>query len=72
MKFIAAAVGILTLVAADWPLRLTVGHNLASAAAAAENAGTAGIKGNPQKSAGVSGSLKANSSINGSKIHGKR
>ena len=72
MKFIAAAVGILALVAADGSLRLSLSHNLAGAAAAAENAGTAGIKGNPQKSAGVSGSLKANPSINGSQIRGKR
>ena len=75
MKFIAVAVGILTLMAADGPFRLTLDHNLAAtaaAAAAAENAGTAGIKGNPQKGAGVSGSSKANPSINGSQIRGKR
>ena len=49
MKFIAIAVGILTLVAADGPFRLTLDHNLAATAAAAENAGRAGIEGNPQK-----------------------
>ena len=71
MKFIAAAVGILTLVAADGPFPRTLEHNLAATAAAAENAGPAGIKGNPQKGAGVSGSSKANPSINGSQIRGK-
>ena len=72
MKFIAVAVGILTLMAADGPFRLTLDHNLAATAAAAENAGTAGIKGNPQKGAGVSGSSQANPSINGSQSRGKR
>ena len=65
-------VAVLISIVGHVPLGPSADHNLIAIAAATENGGGQGIRSRPQQNATVSGSAKANSSVNGSQIRGKR